>query len=73
MALIKCSECGKEISDKAKACPNCGLVFPENTRIKQFGRSINSDVQRFDKLMNKIIIWLIPLVIVVVIIASQNN
>jgi uncharacterized membrane protein HdeD (DUF308 family) len=24
MALIKCSECGKEISDKALACPNCG-------------------------------------------------
>lgn len=24
MALIKCSECGKEISDKAKSCPNCG-------------------------------------------------
>jgi DNA-directed RNA polymerase subunit RPC12/RpoP len=24
MALIKCSECGKEISDKAPACPSCG-------------------------------------------------
>lgn len=24
MALIKCPECGKEISDKAAACPNCG-------------------------------------------------
>ncbi len=24
MALIKCPECGKDISDKAKACPNCG-------------------------------------------------
>lgn len=24
MALIKCPECGKEISDKAKACPKCG-------------------------------------------------
>lgn len=24
MALIQCSECGKEISDKAGACPNCG-------------------------------------------------
>lgn len=24
MALIKCSECGKEISDKAASCPNCG-------------------------------------------------
>lgn len=24
MALIKCPECGKEVSDKAKFCPNCG-------------------------------------------------
>jgi uncharacterized membrane protein YvbJ len=24
MALIPCDECGKEISEKAAACPNCG-------------------------------------------------
>ena len=24
MALIKCPECDREISDQAKACPNCG-------------------------------------------------
>lgn len=24
MALIKCEECGKDISDKAYSCPNCG-------------------------------------------------
>lgn len=24
MALIKCSECGKEISDQATSCPSCG-------------------------------------------------
>lgn len=24
MALIRCPECEKEVSDKAKACPNCG-------------------------------------------------
>jgi len=24
MALIKCSECGKDVSDKASSCPNCG-------------------------------------------------
>ncbi len=24
MALIKCSECGHEISDKAEVCPKCG-------------------------------------------------
>ncbi len=24
MALIKCSECGKDVSENAPACPNCG-------------------------------------------------
>ena len=24
MVLVKCSECGTEISDKATACPKCG-------------------------------------------------
>ncbi len=26
MALINCVECGKQISDKAVSCPNCGFV-----------------------------------------------
>lgn len=30
MALIACAECGKEISDKAAACPGCGA--PVKTR-----------------------------------------
>lgn len=29
MAMIKCMECGKDISDKAKKCPNCGKTFVE--------------------------------------------
>lgn len=31
MAMIKCPECGKEVSDKAKNCPNCGS--PIDTKI----------------------------------------
>ena len=27
MALINCPECSKEVSDKAPACPNCGVVL----------------------------------------------
>ena len=29
MAMIKCPECGKEFSDKAAACPNCGCPVSE--------------------------------------------
>lgn len=38
MALIKCSNCGKPISDKAVKCPHCGeFVHSENLSIKVFG------------------------------------
>lgn len=29
MSLIQCPECGKEFSDKAPACPNCGCPIEE--------------------------------------------
>lgn len=37
MALIRCPECGKEFSDKAQACPNCGCPTSEakNQELKQ--------------------------------------
>ncbi len=30
MALIKCPECGKEVSDRAKACPSCAYPLPQS-------------------------------------------
>lgn len=33
MALIKCPECGKEISDTAKSCPNCGYEKERQSKI----------------------------------------
>lgn len=41
MAIIKCPECGKELSDKASVCPQCGFPIQEinqgteNTNSKQ--------------------------------------
>lgn len=48
MSLIKCSECGKEISDKAKECNGCGapvdtLNDTNNTEINKLGKSIVDD------------------------------
>ena len=34
MALIKCPECNKEISDKATTCPNCGFPVQEINKPK---------------------------------------
>lgn len=40
MALIKCSECKKEVSDKAKTCPNCGSPISQLKEITE--KEINS-------------------------------
>lgn len=31
MALVKCNECGNEVSTKATACPKCGAARPKPT------------------------------------------
>lgn len=44
MALIKCPECGKEISDKASACPNCGCpIFQEPENIAYEADDLEED------------------------------
>lgn len=35
MALIKCKECGKEISNQAKACPHCGCPIEASVHSTQ--------------------------------------
>jgi TM2 domain-containing membrane protein YozV len=32
MALINCEECGKQISDQASACPNCGIPLTDSPK-----------------------------------------
>lgn len=36
MALVKCKECGKEISDSVKVCPNCGYKEKKKVNNKIF-------------------------------------
>ena len=35
MALIQCRECGKEVSDQAETCPNCGIKTPSKEKRKK--------------------------------------
>lgn len=37
MALINCKECGKEVSDQAESCPNCGNIIKEKAKSKKVG------------------------------------
>lgn len=41
MALIRCPECGREISDKAAACPGCGYpMTPVNPETEETARRL---------------------------------
>ncbi len=46
MALIKCSECGVEISEKARMCPKCGYPV----------RRYSTDIPWAKKVISKILV-----------------
>ena len=76
MALIKCSECGRNVSDKASACPNCGcpisameLHHEEITPIKE--KDISKNI-KFSK-KHKILILLVVIAAIGVIGISLSN
>lgn len=60
MALITCPECGKKISDKAVACPNCGLpadffysnMASSNNNVQKDITRSSSDIQHDNNLHN---------------------
>ncbi len=52
MALIKCPECGKEISDKAEKCPNCGYPISNQSKAKDEYDNLYSAARAFSKPKN---------------------
>ena len=54
MALIKCSECGHEVSDKASACPNCGCPIEKGLICNECGNSVSPSDKSCPKCGNPI-------------------
>jgi hypothetical protein len=68
MALIQCNECGKQVSDNASQCPNCG-----NQIQLQIQKQI---VQQYESKKGgggclKVIGWLILIGIIISILAKN--
>ncbi len=56
MSLIKCAECGKEISDKADKCPNCGCPLNEkDLGVESFKEK--TETKKEKKKESKLSIW----------------
>lgn len=41
MTLIRCSECGHSISDKAEMCPNCGCPIEKKIYCEECGQVLS--------------------------------
>ena len=69
MSLIKCTECGADISDKAKACPKCGC--PIGTNLVAVPESYEMvQAQNESTKSNKKKLWTILVILIVAITAS---
>lgn len=70
MALIRCSECDKEISDKAKQCPHCGYQF---SKIKKSDvRNIKQKKDQSIRIIGFSIIIVIVIIMIVFSIFKSN-
>lgn len=48
MALIKCPECGKKMSDQAKNCPHCGYSFTKTENNNTLNNALNDLKSKWD-------------------------
>lgn len=72
MALIRCRECGKKISSKAQACPNCGC--PVETLTLQKNTLPNTPIKRQKKSSGCLVgILILVFFTVFVLITAENS
>ena len=53
--LVKCSECGKEISDKSKQCINCGCpidIILDSIKKNVNGINQTTELSKEEKILN---------------------
>ena len=69
MALIKCPECKKKISDQCENCPNCGYPIKSNITVAETEASEESDLSRGSKIKTLFKKWWFWVIIGIVLVA----
>lgn len=75
MALIKCVECNKEISDQALSCPYCGFPLKKNDSVSDIPKRVNVDIKKYEltsKKWKKILVFAVPLLIIGALLFIRN-
>ena len=74
MSLIKCPECGKEISDQAKMCPHCGCpIMDTDIVIQESSKLKNKKVKTFFKKPMILISLIIAIVVIIGLIIIEQT
>ncbi len=75
MALTKCIECGKEISDKASVCPNCGCPVEQATKSEVLNATSIKQTKnkKLNKILDKMLIVIFSLLAIALIILFIQN
>lgn len=73
MALIKCLECGKEISDKADKCPSCGCPVETQKSEREKKNKSNKKAKKSFLLTVTFSIIILAIIIIYVLKAFNNN
>ena len=66
MALIKCPECGKEISDKAEICVNCGIKISNIDNLYEVSQKKEQEIIQQQNKKTKSTIGIIVIIIAIV-------
>ena len=65
MALIRCPECGKEISDKASSCPNCGCPISGLEGLVELSKQKEKEIEQVHSENKRTVIGIIIAVLVI--------
>lgn len=66
MAMIKCPECGKDVSDQAVSCPNCGAAIKKKQSVVGVIGFILSIIGLFLGINGGIILWTISIILCII-------
>lgn len=74
MALIKCDECKKEISDTVEKCPHCGYKIKNNFELKKINiKELFEKIKNNKKLLYSIIGGLLVIVILCTLVIGNKK
>lgn len=73
MALFKCFECSREVSNKASTCPNCGAPIAAAAEHKEVGVNLTTTQETSKQLKKHIIVSVLLLCAGIIWIVATEN